>query len=192
MKCPIALAITGAFVLAGCDRSSGTSTTASSTAVIIGDSTSARSATATHSSYVTSSALIPSQLPAGDTLPDSVDLQCSPRRATLNDTITLRMQIPHGEYLMVMQPDSTVFFLSYPDSTEPRDFSLVQADSFAKMPVIRFRAGVRSRPHVYGRDTFETVFSKRGKYVLTIGHKLETEHSSQIHTCTLQLAATKQ
>jgi len=109
--------------------------------------------------------------------------------ATLKDTITLRMETPHGEYLTVTQPDSTEFYLSYPNPTESRNFFLVPADSFAQMPTIRFRADIRSRPRIYGRDTLEPVFSKPGKYVLTIGHKLESEASSEIHRCTIRLVS---
>jgi hypothetical protein len=101
------------------------------------------------------------------------------------------MATPHGEYLAVMQPDSTHFYLSYPHPTESRNFFLVPSDSFAEMPTIRFRADVRSRPQIYGRDTLEPVFAKPGKYVLTIGHKLESEQSSQIHRCAIQLVPTK-
>lgn len=191
MKSPLRLAI-AAFVSTACDRSSATSNTASSASVITADSASTQPASAPRSTYLTSSALVPALLRPGDALPDSVDLECSPHTFTLNDTITMRMQTPHGEYLMVRQPDSTTFFLSYPNPAEGPNFLLVQADSFAEMPMIRFRADVRSRPQVYGRDTFETVFSRPGKYVLTIGHKLESEQSSQIHNCTVRLVPTKQ
>jgi hypothetical protein len=109
--------------------------------------------------------------------------------ATPKDTITLRMRTPHGEYLKVMQPDSTIFYLSYPDPTESRNFFLVPADSFAEMPIIRFKADVRSRPRIYGRDTLEPVFSKPGKYVVTVGHKMESEAASEIHRCTIRLVS---
>jgi len=116
-----------------------------------------------------------------------VGLSCLPTVVTLKDTITLRMEVPHGEYLAIIGPDSSMFFLSYPNPTEPRSWFLAQADSFTQMPVIRFRADVRSRPQVYGHDTLESVFTKPGNYVLTVGHKLESEQSSEIQTCTIRL-----
>jgi len=129
-------------------------------------------------------ALVPST-EAEDT--SLVGFYYSPSVVTVKDTITLRMEIPHGEYLAIMGPDSAMFFLSYPNPTEPRSWFLAQADSFAQMQTIRFRADVRSRPRVYGRDTLEAVFAKPGNYVLTVGHKLESEHASEIQTCTVRL-----
>ncbi|HMG70369.1 MAG TPA: hypothetical protein VK544_04590 [Gemmatimonadaceae bacterium] len=120
---------------------------------------------------------------------NTIGLQCIPNRFSRNDTIRLLMEYPHGEYLMVRQPDGTGFFLTYPDSTKPRYSVLVPADSFVQMPEIRFRADVRSRPFVYGRDTLEPVFTKPGKYVLTIGHKMETGQSSEVYSCTIRLVS---
>src|SRR3954469_73803 len=156
-----------------------------------GESANARNPAPIDSAHGAPAALVASSVGAADTTSDIVGLRCTPAVFTQNDTITLRMESPHGDYLMVSQPDSTVFFLSYPDSTEPRNFFLVQADSFALMPLVRFRADVKSRPRVYGRDTLETVFSKPGKYTLTIGHKLESEHASELHRCTIRLVAQK-
>jgi hypothetical protein len=141
------------------------------------------------SSLLAPSALITSPSQAGDTLADTVDFACTPALATLKDTITLRMRTPHGEYLEVMQPDSTHFYLSYPSPTESRNFILVPSDSFAEMPIIRFKADVRSRPRIYGRDTLERIFNKPGKYVVTIGHKMESEAASEIHRCTIRLVS---
>ena len=120
---------------------------------------------------------------------NTIGLQCMPNVFSRSDTITLLMEYPHGEYLMVSQPDSTPFFLSYPNPTEPRNFLLVTSDSFVEMPTIRFKADVRSRPRIYGRDTLEEVFNKPGKYVVTIGHKLETGQASEIYSCTMRLVS---
>ena len=178
----ITLTIVAAGILASCERSSlKNESQASSTTRPLVDS-----------SLLARSALIASPFQAADTLADTVDFTCSPSLATVKDTITLRMRTPHGEYLTVMQPDSTHFYLSYPGPTESRNFYLVPSDSFAEMPTIRFRADVRSRPQIYGRDTLEPVFSKPGKYVLTIAHKLESEAASEIHKCTIRIVPNKQ
>lgn len=156
-----------------------------------------RAPTPTSSSLIDSAhgapaALVASPSGAADSAMDIEGLQCSPPVFSLKDTITLRMEYPHGEYLMVSQPDSTPFFLVYPDTTEPRNFFLVPADRFVTMPAIRFRADVKSLPRVYGRDTLETVFAKPGKYVVTIGHRLETEAASDVYKCTIRLVTNKQ
>lgn len=118
-------------------------------------------------------------------------LQCLPRVFSLRDTITLQMEAPHGEYLMVTRTDSTNFFLTYPYPREPRNYLLVPSETFAQMPIIRFRATVRAKPRIYGRDTLEPVFNQPGGYVLTIGHNLQSEASSEIYKCTIRLAPEK-
>jgi hypothetical protein len=159
----------------------------------VGNSSNRSRAEPTASSTGTPSALVVAA--RGDTLHPtdmssaSSGLQCTPAVFTLRDTITLRMEHPHGEYLMVTQPNGTPFYLAYPHPTEPPSYVLVSSDTFAEMPTIRFKAAIQSRPRVFGRDTLEAVFSKPGRYVLTIGHKLESEHASQIHKCTIRLAS---
>lgn len=182
------------FTVMACDRgpaSQANESRTTSTATSASESANARNSVLIDSAHGAPAALVASSVGIADNNSNITGLRCTPAVFSQKDTITLRMESPHGEYLMVSQPDSTVFFLSYPDSTEPRNFFLVQADSFALMPLVRFRADVKSRPRVYGRDTLETVFSKPGKYVLTIGHKLESEHASEVYRCTIRLVANK-
>ena len=191
LKGQITLTIVAACILASCgrsplkDRGETSSTTAS------GGESANTVRPLVDSTQLAPSALIASPSQAADTSTDIVGLICAPTVATLRDTITLRMETPHGEYLTVTRPDNVEFYLSYPGPRESRNFYLVPADSFAQMPTIRFRADVRSRPRIYGRDTLEPVFSKAGKYVLRIGHKLESERASEIHTCTIRFVANK-
>jgi hypothetical protein len=118
-------------------------------------------------------------------------LQCAPRIFSRRDTLTLRMEHPHGEYLVVTQPDSTAFFLIYPQPDVSTRFLLMSSEVFAELPEVRFRADIRSKPQIYGRDTLEPVFQKPGKYTLMIGHKLESERSSGVYRCVVQLASEK-
>lgn len=126
-----------------------------------------------------------------DTSIDAPGLQCAPKTFSRRDTLTLRMDHPHGEYLMVVQPDSTMFFLVYPNPREAPSFLLMSSESFTELPEIRFRADVRSRPRIYGRDTLEPVFQKPGNYILETGHNLESDQSSDIYTCTVRLVPEK-
>ena len=194
MKQKIAITLGAAWILAACEHTARENEShASSSSASAVTSGNAANRVSIDSAHGAPAALVPmpsegaAQVAAASS--DTIGLRCMPSVFSRSDTITLRMESPHGEYLMVSQPDSTPFFLSYPDSTEPRNFFLVAADSFAKMPAIRFRADVRSRPRVYGRDTLESVFTKPGKYVLTIGHKLETENASEIHRCTMRFVS---
>jgi hypothetical protein len=149
----------------------------------------------TSSDSSTSSALVASPLSdtkrAMDASNEAPGLQCAPRVFSRRDTLTLRMENPHGEYLTVTQPNGTLFYLVYPHSPGPPDYQLVPSETFRKMPSIRFSADVRAVPRVYGRDTLESVFDKPGKYVLTIGSNLESERGSDIHKCTIRLAPRK-
>src|SRR5436853_7384114 len=113
-----------------CDRgpaSHATESQTTSTATTASESANGRSPVPIDSAHGAPAALVTSSVGAADTTSDIVGLRCTPAVFSQKDTITLRMESPHGEYLMVSQPDSTTFFLSYPDSTEPRNFFLVQA-----------------------------------------------------------------
>jgi hypothetical protein len=123
----------------------------------------------------------------GDTTNDGEAFRCTPTVFTLRDTITIRMAHPHGEYLIVTQPNGTTFFLTYPNATEPQNYLLVPNGSFIDMPTIRFRANIKAHPQIFGRDTLETVFDRPGKYVVTVGHKMESEHASEVTKCTIRL-----
>jgi len=126
-----------------------------------------------------------------DTSIDAPSLQCVPKVFSRRDTIILRMENPHGEYLVVTDPNGTMFYLIYPHPGDFPDYPLPASETFKETPTIRFPATVRAKPQVYGHDTLEAVFHKPGKYVLTIGSKLESEHASQIDKCTIRLVAQK-
>jgi hypothetical protein len=123
--------------------------------------------------------------------PPSTPLECTPKVFVRRDTITLRMEVPHGEYLGVTQPNGTPFYLIRPHPENPPDFSLVPSETFTTMPTIRLAADVRAKPLVYGRDTLEPVFHDPGTYVVEIGSNLESDMGSQIHKCTVRLVAEK-
>jgi hypothetical protein len=118
-----------------------------------------------------------------DTSTGTPEFQCTPRTFSLGDTITLRMAIPHGEYLMVTQPSGTTFFLVYPHPEDPPDALLASSEAFTQMPMIRLAAAFKARPRVSGRDTLERVFYSPGNYVLETAHNLESERASEIHKC---------
>lgn len=126
-----------------------------------------------------------------DTSIHAPSLQCAPKVFSRRDTITMRMHVPHGEYLVVIQPNGTWFYLVYPKIGERPDYSLLPSETFKGMPTIRFRADVRGKPLVYGRDTLEAVFHEPGKYVLESAANIEGERGSQIWKCTVQFVPQK-
>jgi hypothetical protein len=198
LKAAIELALVSACVLTSCTRRREPANERNQSTPLV---TSAGKSSNTESLHGSSSragsdgALVPAApydtLLQTSTSGGSGDFQCAPGVFTLRDTITLRMEHPHGEYLQVTQPDGTPFFLAYPNPTEPASYFLVSSEAFAQMPTIRFKANVRSRPRIAGRDTLERVFDKPGKYVVTVGHRLETERGSDITRCTIRLVSAR-
>lgn len=126
-----------------------------------------------------------------DTSIKAPNLQCAPKMFSRRDTITMRMEVPHGEYLVVIQPNGTWFYLVYPHDVDGPNYSLVPSDTFKAMPTIRFRGDVKGKPWVYGRDTLETVFQEPGKYVLETGANIASERGSQIWKCSVRFVPQK-
>ena len=197
MRGPIVITMLAATFLTDCKRAPNSSDNQTQAELSSGSgsaSTTPPTAVSSASEHIAPSAApTPSQLtePPPDSSATAGGLECAPTVFSRRDTITLRMEHPHGEYLTVVGPDSAMFFLIYPDPTEPLEHLLMSSEAFAATPTIRFPADLRAKPFVYGRDTLEPVFKKSGRYVLTIGHKLETEHASQIHKCTIRFAPPK-
>ncbi|HST07649.1 MAG TPA: hypothetical protein VLJ83_05720, partial [Gemmatimonadaceae bacterium] len=101
-------------------------------------------------------------------------------------------EVPHGGWLVVAQPDSTIFTLISPIGRQIARFSpLSDAEVFKTMLILRFRADIRAKPDVYGRDTLETVFRTPGDYVFTIGENLGTEYDEEDPNwhCTIRLSS---
>jgi hypothetical protein len=101
---------------------------------------------------------------------------------------------------MVTKPDNVSAYLTYANPKEPANYMLVQSDTFATMPVIRFRADVSARPYQYGRDTLETLFDLPGKYVFQVGEQMGGDYDDDIdpeaagifHRCTIRHVAEKE
>ena len=174
-----------ALVLAACQSKTertGIDLAASSTAVATA-STTASSTAAMRGGY--SDALVTTvwtdTKAVMDTSLDAPNFQCAPKVVTRKDTITLRAEVPHGGWLTVVQPDSTTFTLTSPlfDETHRGFTPLVDPEAFKNMLILRFRADIRARPYIYGRDTLEPVFVQPGEYVFTIGENLATEYDEE-------------
>ena len=101
---------------------------------------------------------------------------CVPRTLRRNDTLTLRMQTPHGDYLTATQPDGSLFFIVYPRFDDPsRKFSLIPSEQFKTTGSLRLPADFRAKQWTYGHDSTEVFFKRPGKYVLWLGENLESD-----------------
>ena len=99
------------------------------------------------------------------------------------------MQTPHGGYLTVVQPDRTFYIVIDPFvNSRHFKYSLIPAEQFREMAVLRLPTDVNAPPRVYGRDsTLEPVFSKPGKYQIQVGENLESDYSNRVTECTVTL-----
>jgi hypothetical protein len=115
---------------------------------------------------------------------NGADLTCVPGTLRANDTLTLRMETPHGDYLTATQPDKTLFFIVYPRFDDPsRKFSLMPSEEFKTTASLRLPATFRAKPWIYGRDSTEQFFSRPGKYVLWVGENLESDINRHAVKC---------
>jgi len=96
------------------------------------------------------------------------------------------MQTPHGGYLAVVQPDRSTYFVidPYIQSRHSLKYSLIPAEQFQQMAILRLPTDVSAPPRVYGRDSIlEPVFGKPGKYKIEVGENLEGDYSNRVTEC---------
>lgn len=112
-------------------------------------------------------------------------LRCSPRSLRPADTLTLSMNVPHGSYLVVVDPTGTMFYLVHPFAANPPTHgpSLVSGERFRVMTSYRVPASVRAKPFVYGRDAIEPVFTREGAYRVQMGESMSTDFGSPPAEC---------
>jgi hypothetical protein len=106
-------------------------------------------------------------------------LTCYPTNFGPTDTLTLRMNVPHGDYLIATQPGDSLFYVIYPQRNVPsRKYSLIPPEEFKQMETLKLPADVKAVPWYYGRDTtLAPLFPRSGKYVLTMGENLAGDNA---------------
>lgn len=114
-------------------------------------------------------------------------LSCAPETFGPGDTLTLRMRVPHGDYLTVTPPSGEPHFIVYPQWDKPRRrYSLIPSDDFKRMSTLRLPSDVRAIVLVINRDTIlDPVFAAPGKYILRMGENFEGDYSNVSYTCSL-------
>ena len=128
-----------------------------------------------------------------DTIVSVLSMSCTPTTFGPGDTLTLRMNTPHGDYLTAKQPGDSLFYIIYPQFNVPRRrYSLIPSDSFKQTPTLRLPADLRAVPWYYGRDTtLVPFFTRPGKYVLTMGEKLEGDYGARAVRCSVTFTGEK-
>ena len=175
--------ISGIVVFASCDRSTPQSD-ADSSSVVTQTSTSSPERNFT---TVGDSASAIANAGGSSTDVKGGPFSCTPNTFGPRDTLTLRMRIPHGDYLTATPPSGTVYFIAYPTLGEPtRRYSLVPSEAFNTMSTLRLPASVMATPRIAGRDTIpETLFARPGNYVLYLGQNMETDYPKSV-SCRVQ------
>lgn len=120
-------------------------------------------------------------------------LTCTPSTFAAGDTLTLLMRTPHGNYLIATQPGDSLFYIIYPQLNVPtRKYSLIPSDAFTTTRTLRVPANLRAVAWYYGRDTMLVpLFTRPGKYTLTMGEKLEGDYSARSVSCSVKFAGQK-
>lgn len=122
-----------------------------------------------------------------DTTEGAPDIQCAPSLFTAEDTVGLRFKVPHGDWLRVKRPDETVFNIVSPNVEGEPNYTVVPADTFKTMPLIRFHGDIRSRPLLPGHETVEPIFDQRGWYTFQVGEDMGGGSGSNVHECSIKL-----
>lgn len=115
---------------------------------------------------------------------DSLSLGCTPKSFGPRDTLTFRMETPHGGEMVLTTPDHTTYEFVYGQPSEgKKNYSLVPIEAFKTMSTLKVPADIRMPPYVYGRDTAETVFRQPGQYVVVMGENLHSDHTGRPYIC---------
>ena len=118
---------------------------------------------------------------------DSTAFSCSPKSFGPRDTLTFRMETPHGDYLTVLTPADVFYYFVYPQPAAPtRQYSIVPSEAFKTMSTLKVPGDVRLPPRIYGKDTIpEVVFSQPGQYIVKMGENLESDYTGRPYICRL-------
>ncbi len=118
---------------------------------------------------------------------DSTAFSCTPKSFGPRDTLTFRMETPHGDYLTVRTPADVFYYFVYPQlAPSTRSFSMVPSEAFKAMSTLKVPGDIRLPPQVYGKDTIpEVVFSRPGQYVVNMGENLPSDHTGPPYICRL-------
>jgi hypothetical protein len=122
-----------------------------------------------------------------DTTESAPDIQCAPALFTAEDTLGLRFKVPHGDWLRVKRPDETVFNIVSPTVEGQPNYTVVPADTFKTMPLIRFHGDIKSRALLPGHENVETIFDQRGWYTFQVGEDMGGGSGSNVHECSIKL-----
>jgi hypothetical protein len=120
---------------------------------------------------------------------DSTALSCAPKSLGPRDTLTLRMETPHGGELSIHSPDDVFYVVVAPEyDTSAARFAVVPNASFKTMSTLKVPADLRLPPRLYGRDTIpEPVFNRSGEYTVLMGENMASDHTGPPFICKISV-----
>lgn len=118
---------------------------------------------------------------------DSTAFSCTPKSFGSRDTLTFRMEAPHGDYLTVLTPADVFYYFVYPQpAVATRQYSIVPSEAFKTMSTLKVPGDIHLPPRIYGKDTIpEVVFSQAGQYIVKMGENLESDYTGRPYICKL-------
>jgi hypothetical protein len=109
-------------------------------------------------------------------------------RAFLGDTIELRFQKTHPEFLGVINPDGKFFYLVFPASESIGKLTpLVDSKVFLRLDRLEIStAHLKADPYEYGVVENQTVFTKSGAYDFILGDNLHVDDPTAVYRVTVR------
>lgn len=124
---------------------------------------------------------------------DSTVFSCDPKSLRPGDTLTFRMETPHGGELSIHSPDDVFYtVVAAANDTSESKFAAVPSETFKTMSSLKVAADLRLPARVFGRDTIrEPVFHHPGDYTVTMGDHLASDYTGLLYTCTISFTPAK-
>lgn len=104
-------------------------------------------------------------------------------QAFLGETILLRFQTPHPQFLGVVDPDGKFFYIVFPAASAVGNLTpLVDSKAFVRLDRLEIStAQLKADPYKYGVTENQPVFTKSGAYAFILGDNLHTDDPTTMH-----------
>jgi hypothetical protein len=116
-------------------------------------------------------------------------LHCAPAVMTEEQTLKLRMPLPHGGELGVRTPEGRFLFIAYRFDEQTNSIRPpVPSTDFMKMAALELSPRMTTGVDLARRSSAEPVFTKTGRYRFIVSYNLETEDDANL-ACDVQYMA---
>jgi hypothetical protein len=122
---------------------------------------------------------------------DEAKLSCTPKRLRPNDTLTIRMPVPHSQELAVYYPKSRSwwFLVYWPDPSMVGAKPIMSREEFVTTPVLKLKVKEAKGARWIGNPTDELIFVHPGTYSIHLSDALESEAGG--YSCTVEYVPDK-